>query len=280
MNTVSTRLPARLTTATPTVLAWNCVRPTNRWYGILPRTLSATMPGCAAARPATVNLSIFMKCTLGSWRRKPDGGWYAYEELAAPLADYLRRNGYNYVEFLPLAEHPCDESWGYQVTGFFAPTSRYGDAAGLMALVDALHAAGIGVILDFVPAHFAVDAYGLAKFDGSCLYEYPPGADVGVSEWGSCNFMHSRGEVRSFLQSAARYWLETFHFDGLRFDAISRILYWQGEEAPRRQPERRAVFAVYERRSAQILPRLPACGRGFNPVRRRDQTGGRGRARL
>ena len=93
---------------------------------------------------------------LGSWRRKPDGGWYAYEELAAPLADYLRRNGYNYVEFLPLAEHPCDESWGYQVTGFFAPTSRYGDAAGLMALVDALHAAGIGVILDFVPAHFAV----------------------------------------------------------------------------------------------------------------------------
>ena len=166
---------------------------------------------------------------LGSWRRKPDGGWYAYEELAAPLADYLRRNGYNYVEFLPLAEHPCDESWGYQVTGFFAPTSRYGDAAGLMALVDALHAAGIGVILDFVPAHFAVDAYGLAKFDGSCLYEYPS-ADVGVSEWGSCNFMHSRGEVRSFLQSAARYWLETFHFDGLRFDAISRILYWQGEE--------------------------------------------------
>ena len=98
-----------------------------------------------------------------------------------------------------------------------------------MALVDALHAAGIGVILDFVPAHFAVDAYGLAKFDGSCLYEYPS-ADVGVSEWGSCNFMHSRGEVRSFLQSAARYWLETFHFDGLRFDAISRILYWQGEE--------------------------------------------------
>ena len=166
---------------------------------------------------------------LGSWRRKPDGGWYAYEELAAPLADYLRRNGYNYVEFLPLAVHPCDESWGYQVTGFFAPTSRYGDAAGLMALVDALHAAGIGVILDFVPAHFAVDAYGLAKFDGSCLYEYPS-ADIGVSEWGSCNFMHSRGEVRSFLQSAARYWLETFHFDGLRFDAISRILYWQGEE--------------------------------------------------
>ena len=153
---------------------------------------------------------------LGSWRRKPDGGWYAYEELAAPLTDYLRRNGYNYVEFLPLAEHPCDESWGYQVTGFFAPTSRYGDAAGLMALVDALHAAGIGVILDFVPAHFAVDAYGLAKFDGSCLYE-SPSADV-------------RGEVRSFLQSAARYWLETFHFDGLRFDAISRILYWQGEE--------------------------------------------------
>ena len=167
---------------------------------------------------------------LGSWRRKPDGGWYAYEELAAPLTDYLRRNGYNYVEFLPLAEHPCDESWGYQVTGFFAPTSRYGDAAGLMALVDALHAAGIGVILDFVPAHFAVDAYGLAKFDGSCLYEYPS-ADVGVSEWGSCNFMHSRGEVRSFLQSAADFWISEYHMDGLRMDAVSRAIYWQGDPA-------------------------------------------------
>ena len=166
---------------------------------------------------------------LGSWRRKPDGTVYNYEELAGPLADYLCESGYNYVEFLPLAEHPCDESWGYQITGFFAPTSRYGTAAQLMALVDTLHRRGIGVIMDFVPAHFALDPYALARYDGTALYEYPHN-DVGVSEWGSCNFMHSRGEVRSFLQSAGHYWLEKFHFDGLRYDAISRILYWQGDE--------------------------------------------------
>ena len=179
-------------------------------------------------RPGAGPLNIY-EIHLGSWRRREDGGFYTYEELAEPLADYLSESGYNAVEFLPLAEHPCDESWGYQTTGFFAPTSRYGTAAGLMALVDTLHRRGIAVLLDFVPAHFAVDAYGLARFDGTCLYEYPS-QDVGVSEWGSCNFMHSRGEVRSFLQSAAHYWLDRYHFDGLRFDAISRILYWQGDE--------------------------------------------------
>ena len=179
-------------------------------------------------RPGAGPLNIY-EIHLGSWRRREDGGFYTYEELAEPLADYLTESGYNAVEFLPLAEHPCDESWGYQTTGFFAPTSRYGTAAGLMALVDTLHRRGIAVLLDFVPAHFAVDAYGLARFDGTCLYEYPS-QDVGVSEWGSCNFLHSRGEVRSFLQSAAHYWLDRYHFDGLRFDAISRILYWQGDE--------------------------------------------------
>ena len=183
---------------------------------------------CRPLRPGAGPLNIY-EIHLGSWRRREDGGFYTYEELAEPLADYLTESGYNAVEFLPLAEHPCDESWGYQTTGFFAPTSRYGTAAGLMALVDTLHRRGIAVLLDFVPAHFAVDAYGLARFDGTCLYEYPS-QDVGVSEWGSCNFMHSRGEVRSFLQSAAHYWLDRYHFDGLRFDAISRILYWQGDE--------------------------------------------------
>ena len=166
---------------------------------------------------------------LGSWRRKPDGGWYRYDELAWPLIEYVKECGYNYVEFLPLSEHPCDESWGYQITGFYAPTSRYGTAKELMLLIDRLHQAGIGVILDFVPAHFAVDDYGLARYDGQALYEYPH-RDVEVSEWGSHNFIHSRGEVRSFLQSCARYWLDVFHFDGLRMDAISRILYWQGDE--------------------------------------------------
>ncbi|MQM73409.1 MAG: 1,4-alpha-glucan branching protein GlgB [Pseudoramibacter sp. EUB1.1] len=170
---------------------------------------------------------------LGSWRKKgdaPDGDWYTYEEIAGPLIAYLVQSGYNAVEFLPLSEHPADVSWGYQNTGFFASTSRYGDAAGLMALVDELHQHDIAVIMDFVPVHFAVDDYGLANYDGTPLYEYP-NQDVGNSEWGSKNFIHSRGEVCSFLQSAANYWLETYHFDGLRMDAISRIIYWQGDEA-------------------------------------------------
>ena len=174
---------------------------------------------------------------VGSWRTKAepeqeteDTDWYNYEELAAPLAEYLKESGYNYVEFMPLSEHPADVSWGYQNTGFFAPTSRYGTAQQLMYLVDYLHQNGIGVILDYVAVHFATDFYGLERFDGSYLYEYPS-KDVGVSEWGSYNFMHARGEVRSFLQSSANYWLQKYHIDGLRMDAISRILYWQGEEA-------------------------------------------------
>ena len=130
---------------------------------------------------------------------------------------------------MPISEHPTDESWGYQNTGFFAPTSRYGTPSQLKQLIDTLHQNGIGVLLDFVPVHFAIDPYGLAQYDGSALYEYPH-QDVGVSEWGSYNFIHSRGEVRSFLQSAADYWLREYHFDGLRMDAISRIIYWQGDE--------------------------------------------------
>ena len=167
---------------------------------------------------------------LGSWRRKEDGSWYSCAEIADELIEYVKDAGYNYIEFMPLSEHPCDESWGYQNTGFFAPTARYGTAAQLMELIDKCHRNNIGVIMDFVPVHFAVDDYGLRQYDGSALYEYPNSA-VGVSEWGSCNFMHSRGEVRSFLQSCAYYWLKEFHFDGLRMDAISRIIYWQGEEA-------------------------------------------------
>lgn len=169
---------------------------------------------------------------FGSFR-KPSGepdDWYTYEEMADILIPWLKKAGYNYLELMPLAEYPSDDSWGYQGTGFFAPTSRYGTADQLKAFVNACHQNGIGVILDFVPVHFAVDDYALARYDGTSLYEYPHSA-VGQSEWGSCNFMHSRGEVRSFLQSAAAYWLTEFHMDGLRMDAISRLLYWQGEEA-------------------------------------------------
>lgn len=165
---------------------------------------------------------------LGSWKKNGDG-FYSYSELAPLLIPYLKENGYNYVEFMPVAEHPCLESWGYQITGYYAPTSRYGTPRDLMYLIDELHLNGIGVILDFVPVHFAVDSYGLGRFDGTSLYEYPSG-DVGISEWGSANFMHSRGEVRSFLQSNANFWLSVYHADGLRMDAVSRIIYWNGDE--------------------------------------------------
>ena len=169
---------------------------------------------------------------FGSFKKPSDQAddWYTYTEMADILIPYLKEYGYNYIEIMPLSEHPCDESWGYQNTGFFSPTSRYGAADELMAFIDACHQHGIGVILDFVPVHFAVDGYALANYDGTALYEYP-NQDVGVSEWGSCNFMHSRGEVRSFLQSAANYWLTEYHIDGIRMDAISRIIYWQGDPA-------------------------------------------------
>lgn len=166
----------------------------------------------------------------GSWRRKADGTWYRYDELAEELIPYLKRMGFNYIEFLPLSEHPADCSWGYQNTGFFSPTSRYGSPDQLKTLVDQCHQNGIGVITDFVPVHFATDDYGLSNFDGTPLYEFPH-PDTAYSEWGTMNFMHSRGEVRSFLQSAADYWLTEFHFDGIRMDAISRAIYWNGDPA-------------------------------------------------
>lgn len=187
---------------------------------------------------------------LGSWRTKPvfdeqgnpltpeeiaesnrvAESWYTYKEIAPMLAEYVKEQGYNYVEFMPLSEHPSDQSWGYQNTGFFSPTSRYGTADDLKEMIDILHQHNIGTILDFVSVHFALDGYGLARYDGTALYEYPSN-DVGYSEWGSMNFIHSKGEVRSFLQSAANYWLSEYHFDGLRMDAISRIIYWMGDES-------------------------------------------------
>ncbi|MCH5348054.1 MAG: 1,4-alpha-glucan branching protein GlgB [Oscillospiraceae bacterium] len=164
---------------------------------------------------------------FGSWRKKDEDTCYSYDELAEVLIPYLKKNGYNYVELMPLNEYPADESWGYQGTGFFSPTSRYGNPDGLRRFINKCHENDIGVIMDFIAVHFAVDDYALRNYDGTALYEYPNAA-VGYNEWGSCNFMHSRGEVRSFLQSAAYYWLKEFHFDGLRFDAVSNLIYWQG----------------------------------------------------
>ncbi len=169
---------------------------------------------------------------LGSWLKNPESetGFYSYSEIAPRLAEYLKETGYTHLEVLPLGEHPFDGSWGYQMTGYFCPTSRYGTAAELKEFIDVMHQNGIYVITDFVPVHFASDSFGLAELDGSGVYEYPNDG-AGRSEWGTKNFNFFRGEVRSFLQSAANYWLSEFHFDGIRMDAISNCIYWQGDSS-------------------------------------------------
>lgn len=180
---------------------------------------------------------------LGSWKKKDDNTWYSYTEIAKPLISYVKDKGYNYIEIMPIAEHPCDNSWGYQQTGFYSPTARYGTADELRYLIDYAHQNEVGVILDFVPVHFAIDDYALADYDGTAIYEYPH-IDVGISEWGSKNFNHSRGEVQSFLQSCACYWLKEFHFDGIRIDALSNIIYWHGNK-DRGVNERAVEFIKY-----------------------------------
>ncbi|MBI2933007.1 MAG: 1,4-alpha-glucan branching protein GlgB [Planctomycetes bacterium] len=161
----------------------------------------------------------------GSWRRRPGNTWLPYRELGPQLAEYVREMGFTHVEFLPLMEHPFYGSWGYQTTGYFAPTSRYGTPQDFMSLVDGLHQNGIGVILDWVPSHFPTDGHGLGFFDGTHLYEHADPRKGFHPDWSSFIFNYGRNEVRSFLISSALFWLDKYHVDGLRVDAVASMLY-------------------------------------------------------
>jgi 1,4-alpha-glucan branching enzyme len=171
---------------------------------------------------------------LGSWWRDPSdpGRLPGYTELAGPLIAHVQRSGFTHVEFLPLMEHPFYGSWGYQTTGFFAPSRRYGDPQELMALIDALHQAGIGVILDWVPSHFPADAFALAEFDGTHLFEHADPRLGFHPDWKSLIFNYGRHEVRSFLASSAEHWLSAYHADGLRVDAVASMLYLDYSRRP------------------------------------------------
>ncbi|WP_333594055.1 1,4-alpha-glucan branching enzyme, partial [Anaerospora hongkongensis] len=168
---------------------------------------------------------VIYEVHAGSWQRNSDGSFLTYRQLAEQLVPYVAAMGYTHIELLPLAEHPLDESWGYQTTGYYAATSRYGDPADLMYLIDCCHQQEIGVIMDWVPGHFCKDDHGLRQFDGTPLYEHWQRDRAENYGWGTLNFDYKTPEVRSFLISNALFWMQIYHVDGLRVDAVASMLY-------------------------------------------------------
>ncbi len=178
----------------------------------------------AAANPPLNKPQSVYEVHAGSWRRR-DGHFLTYRELADELIPYVKKLGFSHIEFMPLSEHPLDESWGYQTSHYFAPTSRFGDPDGLRLLIDRCHQEGVGIILDWVPGHFPKDEWCLGRFDGTALYEHEDPRKGEHPDWGTYIFNYGRHEVKNFLLANALYWFKEFHIDGIRIDAVASMLY-------------------------------------------------------